>query len=62
MLKKKPHPSASDPDIDAEDEHAYEGAWYRSLKARAAHRAKDTSEHPKQDEPQSPPDGEPAAG
>jgi hypothetical protein len=62
MLKKKPEPSESDPDIATEEEHAYEGAWYRSLKAKAAHRAKDRADQPEQDEPEAPADEEPVAG
>lgn len=62
MLKKKPHPSESDPDSAPEDEHAYEGAWYRSLKFRANRRAKDGAEEPGQDEPEAPSDEGPVAG
>ena len=62
MRKKKPEASASDPDIGTEEEHAYEGAWYRSLKAKADHREKDGAEEPKRDEPQAPPAEEPVAG
>jgi hypothetical protein len=54
LLKKKPRPSTTDPDPGTEEEDAYEGAWYRSLKARAAHRATDTSERPEQDELEGP--------
>lgn len=62
MLKKKPQPSATDPDLGMEEEHAYEGAWYRSLKAKADHRAEDSAEKPEQDEPDAPADEEPVAG
>jgi len=62
MLKKKRQPAESDPDIATEDEHAYEGAWYRSLKARADHRAKGGAEEPEKDEPEARSDEEPVAG
>jgi len=62
MLKKKPQPSESDPDFATQDEHAYEGAWYRSLKARADHRAKDGPEAPEKDEPEAPSDEDSVAG
>jgi len=64
MLKRKPQPSEADPDVAAEDEHAYEGGWYRSLKAKAARRAEESAggSGSEQDEPESPSEEETVAG
>ena len=45
MFKKKQEDeSPKDPSLPKRDEHAYEDAWYRALKAQAEQRAGETSE------------------
>jgi len=61
MLKKRPEPSASEDATMTEDEHAYEGAWYRSLKAKALRRAEHATHEPKRDEPEETSDEEPGS-
>jgi hypothetical protein len=53
MFKKKPDgQSPKDPSLPKRDEHAYEDAWYRALKAQAERRAMEASDE--SEEPEAP--------